>query len=146
MSKSRRRFLTTASVSLLGAATACSDKKPGTGELPAGTPPAFGTAPPVGPEVSPSTFIEAEKLMQVKLSPADRALAAGNWRSSMAALYERRTGPRKVALEPAVAPWSNWSAVLPGETSGPDHDRFVRSLLDPGTLPASDVDLAFAPV
>jgi Asp-tRNA(Asn)/Glu-tRNA(Gln) amidotransferase A subunit family amidase len=146
MPKSRRNFLASTSISLLGAATACSNKKHEAGELPAGTPPAFGTAPPVGPEVSPSTFAEAEKLMQVELRPSDRALAAGNWRNSMAALYERRTGPRKVALEPAVAPWSNWSAVLPGETSGPDHDRFVRSLLDPGTLPASDVDLAFAPV
>jgi Asp-tRNA(Asn)/Glu-tRNA(Gln) amidotransferase A subunit family amidase len=147
MSKSRRHFLTTASVSLLGAATACSDKKPGTaGELPAGTPPAFGTAPPVGPEVSPSTFAEAEKLMQVKLSPADRALAAGNWRSSMAALYERRTGPRKVALEPALAPWSRWNAVLPGQTAGPNRDRFLRSHADPGPLPDSDRDIAFSPV
>jgi Asp-tRNA(Asn)/Glu-tRNA(Gln) amidotransferase A subunit family amidase len=146
MSKSRRNFLATTSMSLLGAATACSNKKPESGELPAGTPPAFGTAPPVGPEVSPSTFAEAEKLMQVKLSPADRALAAGNWRSSMAALYERRTGPRKVALEPEVAPWSRWNAVLPGQTAGPDRDRFIRSHIDPGPLPESDQDIAFSPV
>jgi Asp-tRNA(Asn)/Glu-tRNA(Gln) amidotransferase A subunit family amidase len=146
MSKSRRNFLATTSMSLLGAATACSSKKQESGELPAGTPPAFGTAPPVGPEVSPSTFAEAEKLVQVKLSPADRALAAGNWRSSMAALYERRTGPRKVALEPEVAPWSRWNAVLPGQTAGPDRDRFVRSRIDPGPLPESDQDIAFSPV
>jgi Asp-tRNA(Asn)/Glu-tRNA(Gln) amidotransferase A subunit family amidase len=133
-------------MSLLGAATACSSKKQEQGKLPAGTPPAFGTARPVGPEVSPSTFAEAEKLMQVKLSPADRALAAGNWRSSMAALYERRTGPRKVALEPSVAPWSRWNAVMPGQTAGPDRDRFVRSRIDPGPLPESDQDIAFSPV
>jgi hypothetical protein len=84
--------------------------------------------------------------MQVDLRASDRTLAAGNWRNSMAALYERRTGPRKVALEPAVAPWSHWSAVLPGQTAGPDHDRFVRSRIDPGPLPESDADIAFAPV
>ena len=146
MSKSRRNFLASTSISLLGAATACSNKKHEASELPAGTPPAFGTAPPVGPEVSASTFAEAEKLVQVDLRASDRALAAGNWRNSMAALYERRTGPRKVALDPAVAPWSHWNAVLPGQTAGPDRDRFVRSRTDPGPLPESDADIAFAPV
>jgi Asp-tRNA(Asn)/Glu-tRNA(Gln) amidotransferase A subunit family amidase len=146
MSKSRRNFLASTSISLLGAATACSNKKHESSELPAGAPPAFGTAPPVGPEVSPSTFAEAEKLMQVNFRASDRALAAGNWRNSMAALYERRTGPRKVALEPTAAPWSNWSAVLPGQTAGPEHDRFVRSRIDPGPVPENDADIAFAPV
>jgi Asp-tRNA(Asn)/Glu-tRNA(Gln) amidotransferase A subunit family amidase len=146
MSKSRRHFLTSTSISLLGAATACSNKKQNPGELPAGAPPAFGTSPPVGPEVSPSTFAEAEKLVQVQLRPADRSLAAGNWRSSMAALYERRTGPRKVTLEPAVAPWSRWNAVLPGQTANPERDRFIRSRTDPGPLPENDQDIAFAPV
>jgi Asp-tRNA(Asn)/Glu-tRNA(Gln) amidotransferase A subunit family amidase len=146
MSKSRRNFLASTSISLLGAATACSNKKHESSELPAGAPPAFGTAPPVGPEVSPSTFAEAEKLVQVNLRPSDRALAAGNWRNSMAALYERRTGPRKVALEPAVAPWSRWNSVLPGQTAGPDRDRFVRSHIDPGPLPENDQDIAFSPV
>ncbi len=146
MSKSRRKFLATTSISLLGAATACSNQKHESSELPAGTPPAFGTAPPVGPAVSPSTFAEAEKLMQVDLRPSDRTLAAGNWRNSMAALYERRTGPRKVALEPSLAPWSRWNAVLPGQTAGPDRDQFVRSHADPGPLPENDQDIAFAPV
>src|ERR1700733_3583312 len=126
MSKSRRNFLASTSLSLLGAA--CTNKKHESSELTAGTPPAFGTAPPVGPEVSPSTFAESEKLVQVDLRASDRALAAGNWRQSMVALYERRTGPRKVTLDPAVAPWSNWNAVLPGQTASPDRDRFVRSV------------------
>jgi hypothetical protein len=54
----------------------------------------------VGPEVSTATFAEAEKLVIAELTPAERVQAAGNWRSSMAPLYERRTGPRKLALEP----------------------------------------------
>ncbi len=69
-------------------------------------PPAFGTAPAVGPQVSKATFAEAEKLVQVEMSDADLAEAAGNWRSAMAPLYERRVGPRKVAIEATVAPYT----------------------------------------
>lgn len=46
--------------------------------------------------------------MQVELSAAERAEAAGNWRGSMAALVERRTGPRKVALGEADVPATVW--------------------------------------
>jgi Asp-tRNA(Asn)/Glu-tRNA(Gln) amidotransferase A subunit family amidase len=146
MSNSRRDFLAATSISLLGAATACTPTKPESAQPAAGTPPAFGTAPPVGPEVTPSTFAEAEKLVQVDLRPSDRALAAGNWRESMAALYERRTGPRKVALEPTLAPYSRWNPVLPGQAPSSDRDRFVRTHTDPGPLPENDADIAFAPV
>lgn len=113
---------------------------------PRGAPPAFGTAPPVGPEVSPTTFAQAEKLVEVELSADDLALASGNWRSAMATLYERRVGPRKVALEATLAPGTRWSLVLPGEESGPASQQFVRSKTDPGPLPKSDEDIAFAPV
>src|ERR1700679_4337476 len=97
MSKSRREFLTHSTLGLLGSPAAPALAQ--TQNLPPGAPPAFGTAPPVGPEVTPATFVEAEKLVQVEMTPADRATAAGNWRMQMAPLYERRTGPRKLALE-----------------------------------------------
>ncbi|HWC16206.1 MAG TPA: amidase, partial [Terriglobales bacterium] len=99
-----------------------------------------------GPEVSPATFAEAEKLMQVQLSAGERAQAAGNWRSAMAPLYERRAGPHKIALEATLAPYSSWNPVLPGEKAGPMRDQFVRSNVDPGPLPSRDEDIAFAPV
>jgi Asp-tRNA(Asn)/Glu-tRNA(Gln) amidotransferase A subunit family amidase len=77
-------------------------------------------------------------------------MAAGNWRKAMAPVYERRTGPRKLTLETTLAPGSRWDPVLPGQKAGPERDRFVRTkadgLHDPGPLPASDQDLAFAPV
>src|ERR1017187_4716811 len=92
MSKSLRQFLSRTSLGLLGTAAAGPSKAQKPAELPPGAPPAFGTAPAVGPEVSPSTFAEAEKLMQVELSGTERAVAAGSWRTTMAALYERRTG------------------------------------------------------
>ena len=50
---------------------------------PPGMPPAFGTGPVVGPEVTPNTIAEAEKLVQVEYTPAERAEAAGNWRVSI---------------------------------------------------------------
>ena len=146
MSKSRRQFLARTSLSLFGAAAAGPSKAQKPAELPPGAPPAFGTAPAVGPEVSPTTFAEAEKLMQVELSAAERAVAAGSWRTTMAALYERRTGPRKVGLEAAIAPYSQWDPVLPGQSRGPARDRFIRTKNDPGPLPATDADIAFAPV
>jgi Asp-tRNA(Asn)/Glu-tRNA(Gln) amidotransferase A subunit family amidase len=145
MAKSRRDFLTDASLGLLGVVAVghIQEQKP---DLPPGAPPAFGTAPPVGPEVSPATFAEAEKLVQVANTAAHRAEAADSWRASMAPLYERRTGPHKVALESSLAPYSRWDPVLPGQKAGPEHDQFIRGEIDPGPLPASDEDIAFASV
>jgi Asp-tRNA(Asn)/Glu-tRNA(Gln) amidotransferase A subunit family amidase len=64
----------------------------------------------------------------------------------MAALYERRTGPRKVVLETTLAPATLWNPTLPGLKVGPEHDKFIRSSSDPGPLPARDEDIAFASV
>jgi len=115
-------------------------------DLPPGSPSAFGTAPAVGPDVTMSTFAEAEKLVQMPLSDGERAMAAASWRRTMAGLYERRTGPRKLALEVTLAPASRWDPVLPGEKTLPQRDRFIRSNANPGPLPANDEDIAFAPV
>lgn len=144
MAKSRRQFLAQTSLAVLGAASAVRARGQNPADLPPGAPPAFGTGPAMGPEVSPTTFAEAEKLMQLEMTSAERAVAAGSWRKTMAALYERRTGPRKLALETALAPASRWDPVLPGQKAGPEHDRFVRSDGDPGPLPTRDQDIAFA--
>ena len=156
MAKSRRQFLTLTSLGVLGAAAGLrgqGQNSPGQtpaqqnpGNLAPGAPPAFGAGPAVGPEVSPTTFAEAEKLVQFEMTAAEREVAAGSWRKTMAAVYERRTGPRKVALETTLAPASRWNPVLPGQKPGPERDRFVRSKSDPGMVPASDEDIAFAPV
>src|ERR1035438_3832506 len=150
MSKSRRQFLARTSLGLLGAAAA----GPGSAEarrtsawpaarrqrrFPPGAPPALGAAPAVGPEVSPSTFAEAEKLMQVELTGTERAVAAGSWRTTMAPLYERRTGPRKVGLP--GGPWrrARRDAALPGRPvprAAPNDLRPappLRSPTSPGT-------------
>jgi Asp-tRNA(Asn)/Glu-tRNA(Gln) amidotransferase A subunit family amidase len=161
MSKSRRQFLTEASLTVLGATIAAraeaqtpDTKKPADqkAETPTsqpatpGAPPAFGTAPSVGPEVSTATFAEAERLAQVQMTAAEREQAAGNWRSAMAPLYERRTGPKKVAIESTVSPYSLWNPILPGEKTLPARDQFIWSKPDPGPLPGKDEDIAFAPL
>jgi Asp-tRNA(Asn)/Glu-tRNA(Gln) amidotransferase A subunit family amidase len=151
MAKSRREFLTDTSLGVFGAIAAMaadptSAKAQNPSELPPGAPPAFGTSPAVGPQVSVTTFTEAEKLVQIEMTTPDLEQAASSWRSNLAAVYERRTGPRKVAIPTTEAPYSHWDPVLPGQKSGPEHDRFVRSGGDPEPLPAKDEDIAFAPL
>ncbi len=117
-----------------------------TKKLPPGAPPAFATAPPVGPEVTEATFAEAEKLERVTMSEAHREEAAGSWAQAMAPLYERRTGPRKIELPEALFPVSRWNPVIPGAETGPETNLFVPGMKDPGPLPAKDEDIAFAAV
>jgi Asp-tRNA(Asn)/Glu-tRNA(Gln) amidotransferase A subunit family amidase len=146
---SRRQFLIKAPFGIAAAVAACrvEEQAPASG-TPAtpGAPPAFNTAPPVGPAVTTTTFAEAEKLMQVTMTDAQRQMAAKSWRTSLAALLERRTGPRKIALEPTLAPATKWTPGIAGEFGGPTTERFVRSSADAGPLPSSDDEIAFAPL
>jgi len=146
---SRRQFLIHAPLGLVGAVAACRGDAPKEQKAdtpPAGAPPTFGAAPEVGPEVSPATFAEAEKLAQVQMNDGDRNMAAATWRKSMASMLERRTGPKKIALEATLSPGTQWNPVLPGQKSGPVKDTFVGSKIDPGPLPSNDAEIAFAPV
>jgi Asp-tRNA(Asn)/Glu-tRNA(Gln) amidotransferase A subunit family amidase len=146
MADSRRQFLATTSLGLLGAALSLNAEAQDPSQLPPGAPSAFGTGPAVGPEVSPASFAEAEKLARVELTPGERAQAAASWRVNMAALMERRTGPRNVTLEPALAPFSRYDSVLPDQRAAAPRDRFVRTNSDPGPLPSDEAAIAFAPV
>jgi Asp-tRNA(Asn)/Glu-tRNA(Gln) amidotransferase A subunit family amidase len=144
MSKSRRQFLAATSLGVLGAAAAFRSRAQNPADVPPGEPSAFGTGPAVGPEVSPTSFAEAEKLVQFELTNGERALAATSWRKTMASLYERRTGPRKLVLQTTVAPATQWNPALPGLKIASARDRFIRSTTDPGPPPTNDADIAFA--
>jgi Asp-tRNA(Asn)/Glu-tRNA(Gln) amidotransferase A subunit family amidase len=149
----RRQFLISAPLSALIAASACrssatSNNSP-SAPTTAGAPPTFGTGAGSGPEVTAQTFVEAERLMQITMTPAERSQAAGSWRQSLAQYLERRTGPRKVALADTDAPATLWNPSLPGVTTLSTPDRFVRSKAEGphgAALPSSDDDIAFAPV
>jgi Asp-tRNA(Asn)/Glu-tRNA(Gln) amidotransferase A subunit family amidase len=145
--KFRRAFLIKAPLGLLAVATAGrAEQTPAA--PPPGAPPTFGATAAVGPEVTPATFAEAEKLVQVVMTPAQRAMAAQSWRVSMASMQERRSGPRKLALEESLVPASQWNPVVTSTGAGaaPRRERFVRSAAGPGPLPARDEDIAFAAV
>ena len=149
MPPSRREFLANSSLGLVGIAMAAQGgeaQTPTPDSPPAGSPPAFGTSPPVGPAVSAGTFAEAEKLLQIEMTPKDRAQAASNWQQSLASVYERRTGPRKIAIEDTVSPATTWNPTLPGTVHGPKADKFVASAHAGSKLPEREADIAFAPV
>lgn len=156
MSSSRREFLALSSMGALAAAMpeglaaqvsgqVSQNQQPQNQTTP-GAPTAFGTSPAVGPQVSAGTFAEAEKLVQVEMTVADRTQAAGNWRESMAALYELRTGPRKLALEDTLAPATVWNPTIPGVRLRPQPRIFVRSADTGAPLPESEEAIAYAPV
>jgi Asp-tRNA(Asn)/Glu-tRNA(Gln) amidotransferase A subunit family amidase len=147
----RRQFLIKAPLGFLVASAACTDTAPATSQAPplsstAGAPPTFGPGAGAGPVVTPETFAEAEKLMQLEMTPDERRQAAASWRQSMAQYLERRTGPRKVPLVDTDVPAMVWNPVLPGVTVPAAHDRFVRSAPTATPLPVSDDAIAFAPV
>ncbi len=146
MSKSRREFLTITSLGTLGMAAAYRLQAQNPAELPPGAPPAYGAGPPIGPEVSATTFAEAEKLVQFPLTDSERAMAAASWRRTLAALYERRAGPKKMTLEDTISPATRWDPLLPGLHASAQHDRFVRSNAAATPLPTKNADIAFAPV
>jgi Asp-tRNA(Asn)/Glu-tRNA(Gln) amidotransferase A subunit family amidase len=177
MARSRREFLAKGSMGLVAAVVAGSvgegavaeqaaqgsvGPQPGGPQVPStpGAPGAFGTSPVTGPEVSVETFREAEKLVQVEMSGRDLAEAAGNWRQSMAAVYERRVGPRKLAIGYEVAPATVWNPLLPKVSGGPcvarvtpgcGTDIVITTYLHVVPVPevplaASDEEIAFAPV
>jgi Asp-tRNA(Asn)/Glu-tRNA(Gln) amidotransferase A subunit family amidase len=151
MAKTRREFLAETAVGLAAAAASAAGVAPAEAQdpgqqQPAGAPPAFGTGPGVGPQVSVNTFTEAEKLVQTELTKPQLEMAASSWRGNLASVYERRTGPHKVELPASAVPYSSWNPVLPGRKAGPDRNQFVRSKTDPGPLPKSDDEIAFSPV
>jgi Asp-tRNA(Asn)/Glu-tRNA(Gln) amidotransferase A subunit family amidase len=152
MPRTRREFVAYSSLGILGAALeAASGQVPEPAAQPTpGAPPAFGTANAVGPEVSAATFAEAEKLVQVQMTPAERRQAAVNWRMQMAPGYELRVGPRKVTLDDTLAPATLWNPTQPaiaGHNPEPPREQsFTRSANPDKPLPARDEDIAYASV
>src|SRR6202000_3390908 len=153
MKESRRQFLTQSSLGVLAALTVARDSTAATPDVPAapastppGMPSAFATSPAAGPDVSAATFAAAEKLVQVKWNDRDLKQAAGSWRVAMAPLYERRTGPKKLALEEVIVPASRWNPQIPQARPLQLHRNFVRSASAPEPLPKRDEDIAFASV
>jgi Asp-tRNA(Asn)/Glu-tRNA(Gln) amidotransferase A subunit family amidase len=147
MPTSRREFVALGSLGLFAGVVPAQTPDAQSQTPTPGAPPAFGTSAPVGPEVSAATFKEAQTLVEVEMTAADLEEAAKNWRMQMAPLYERRLGPRKVELEAAIAPATQWNPLLPGLVRGlPAADRFVRGADAHVSLPSDEAAIAYAPV
>lgn len=147
MKTSRRDFVALGSFGLL--ATALPGQVPETPNQSTtpGSPAAFGTSPPAGPEVSVETFREAEKLANVQMTPHDLAEAAGNWRVQMTPLLERRVGPRKLELAPTEAPATLWNPEIPGaHPAMPASSAFSRPKDPHDPLPADETAIAYSTV
>ena len=113
-----------------------------------GAPPTFGTGPVTGPPVSRGDVRRSREARAGHDAPG----ASASWRrragsASLAPLLERRTGPRKVALEPDVAPATVWTPALHRHARRARRaTRSCAAAPAPTPLPASDADIAFAPV
>ncbi len=148
MSQSRRRFLSRTAAGVVGAAAAT--RVIATPDPPVtpveGTPPAFGTAPPVGPDISTATVAEAQKFVRIEFTPAHQAQIAGSWQRAMASTMERRAGPRKLEIGPELVPATLWNPMIPGVPPGPARDRFIPSAGVAEPLPKRDGDIAYATI
>ena len=149
MSKSRREFLTQSTLTLLAAASASTASLGQNPQLP----PHRALRPPSAPhprsalKSPPPPSPKPKNSSSIALTEKDRAQAAGNWRQAMAPLYERRTGPRKVAIPDSVVP------VLPLElhpprrlNPAPSKNEFIRTKSDACRSQTTDEAIAFAPV
>jgi Asp-tRNA(Asn)/Glu-tRNA(Gln) amidotransferase A subunit family amidase len=158
MARSRREFLADAALGL-GAAVVgagvveaqsassapAAVSGPQMQQVPGATP-AFGTSPAAGPAVSAGTFAEAEKLVQVSDSEPQRAEMASNWQQSMAALFERRLGPRKVELGEDDAPATVWNPKISGQAVVAEAATAAMLNTPALPLPTEDAEIAFASV
>jgi len=146
MTQTRRDFLTQATLGLGAAAVAATAQADSPASMPAE--PASPAVPAVapGPAISMQTLAEAEKLARVQLLAHERRQAARSWDANMGSLFERRDGSKPIALGERHAPYSSWDPRGPARTTGPLQSRYVGSAKTSQPLPASDTDIAFAPV
>lgn len=92
--------------------------------------------------ITADTLREAEKLAGIELTPEERAMALEGLENEVAKFRRRR----EFTLENDLAPATVFDPRLPGVSYGPNHSTVIRSNVDPGPLPESEEDIAFAPV
>lgn len=100
------------------------------------------TAPADPKSITADTLREAEKLAGVSFTPEERATILEGIGDDV----ERYLRRRQFNLDNDLAPATVFDPRLPGVSYGPSHSTVIRSNVDPGPLPASDKDIAFAPL
>jgi Asp-tRNA(Asn)/Glu-tRNA(Gln) amidotransferase A subunit family amidase len=136
---SRRKFI--AGTALLAGAAVLRPASVAGAISDAGTAPSEVPGAPTG-AVGPGTIAEAEKLAVVQYTAPERLEAASSWGINMGTtLKDRRTYHPAEAVVPAFL----WDPRIPGAPRGPARTRtkFSRARR---ALPASDADIAYAPL
>lgn len=93
--------------------------------------------------ITSQTFAEAEKLLGLRLTPAQRDMLAATWPPSIAGLGTQGAAAAFVPAE-SDAPAQVFQPMLGHPL--PKGGRFVRSTVRPVPLPAAEADIAFAPL
>ncbi len=142
---SRRTFLSSAALLAAAAAAPARGQAPDGGPLDGGSaavPGAFGAPGAAPPGITPATIAEAEKLAGVEYRPAQRSTIVETLSDQLSWPAKRR----KVPLPFALAPATRFDPLLPGMRRPAGKSRFLRPRAAAARLPATDEDLAFAPV
>ncbi|MCU0683926.1 MAG: amidase [Polyangiaceae bacterium] len=145
---SRRRFV--AHALLAGFASACADqpsaRPPKASPPPPPAPVPVPPAPAAAEGVTAATVAEAEKLLRVRFTPAEREQAARSWQANMGPSFALRDRP---SLDASLAPATIWNARSAARALPPmpRANRLVPSRRPaPGAPPAAERELAHAPV
>jgi len=93
-------------------------------------------------DITPQTLIEAEKLVGMSFTDAEREQMLRAIGAMLAPLHQRRSFDIPLSLAPATI----FSPLLPGMTIEADDDRVELAERNAQPLPDDDDDIAFAPV
>lgn len=92
--------------------------------------------------VTARTIAEAEKLHGLAFTPAERDRLVPSIPGQVASVKAIRAIPKALELQPAIV----FEPRIPGVTYPPQINRLQLSSYDPGSLPSSDADIAYASV
>ncbi len=98
--------------------------------------------PAQGEPITARTIAEAEKLLGIAFTPAERDRLAQSMPGQVASTKLIRAIPKALDLQPAIV----FDPRIPGAGYPPQADRVRLSRLEPEPLPTADADIAYASV
>jgi len=99
-------------------------------------------AAPAASDLTVESIAQAEKIAALDFTPPEREMLLRGVQQAARSYTRRRETPLPNGLAPATV----FDPRLPGMAFPEAPSRFVRSAVEPGPLPAADIDIAYAPV
>ncbi|CAB1058121.1 Glutamyl-tRNA(Gln) amidotransferase subunit A-like protein [Olavius sp. associated proteobacterium Delta 1] len=93
-------------------------------------------------KITSADIAAGEKLVGIEYTPAERELMVGDLDGQIAAAGAQR----EVIFPNSLPPATTFDPRLPGKVTPTEQTPFIRSGSDPGPLPQTEEDIAFAPV